>query len=155
VLTGLGLVLLALLAGLGRLERARWIDGERARMNHVLALLGPSFLVRTLTDFWDEREGTRVKCLRYWYGEDPYAMQVCFDPRGRLVETYDERSGKIDIANLRVEPEESGVVLPPQELDRIRLLIMRQAELARRAQVKRECDALRRAGEPTPRARCP
>lgn len=147
-------VVLTLLGGLGRWERARWIDEENAKIAAVVDLIGPSYLTRTLTDFYDEREWRRLQCLRYWYGNDPYALQLCFDYRGRLVEAHDERTGEVRIADLGVEPNASRFRIDYPFLMKIRRLIIdRQNELYRIAALKRRREEARRAAEAANRAR--
>ena len=125
-----GVALLALLAGIGRWERARWLDSQRAGIASVLRTIDGRFLHSSLSDLYDDREG-RVSCLRYAAGNDPYAMQVCFDPRGRLVETYDERSGRVVISDLHVEPKATGLGIEIARLKEIRgYIVTTQAEIA-------------------------
>lgn len=146
-------VLLALLAGLGRWERERWISAQNEKIGEIVGLIGPNYLVRTITDFWDEREWRRVHCLRYWYGGDPYALQVCFDERGRLIEAYDERSGTIEIADLGAEPTAAKYGIEPWRLNKIRRLVaMRQLEMTYRENLRRGREAARRAAEAARRA---
>lgn len=136
------LVLLAVLAAAGRAERAHWIDTQRAGMNDVVRTIGGRYLVWSVSDVWDNVERPGISCLRYAYGGDPYAMQICFDPHGRVVEVYDERSGKVEIYDLHEEPSESGLRIDPKWLKQIRRYVVSTQTEIRRAQ---EREALRQA----------
>jgi hypothetical protein len=137
---------LAVLAAAGRAERAHWIGTQRDGMNDVMQTIGGRFLVRTVSDVWDNIERPGISCLRYSYGGDPYAMQLCFDPHGRVVEAYDERSGKVEIYDLHEEPAESGLRIDPRQLKRIRrYVVSTQTEIRRAAEREALRQALRKA----------
>jgi hypothetical protein len=140
------LVLLAVVAAAGRLERARWIDSERTAIHGVLAAVGGHYVSRSLSDIWDNQERPGISCLRYAANGDPYALQLCFDPRGRVTEAYDERSGRVEVHDLHEEPEESGLRLDPRELRQIRrYVVSTQTELRLAAEREKLRQALRKA----------
>lgn len=114
---------LAGLAAVGRAERARWIEQERAGMEEVVAAIGGRFLTRTVVDIWDDGVRLGISCVRYHVGDDPYAIQACFDPRGRLIETFDERSGKVVMRDLHVEPDASGIRIDPETFRKLRTYV--------------------------------
>jgi hypothetical protein len=95
---------------------------------------------------WDANERPGISCVRYTDGRDPYAMQFCFDPRGRAVETYDERSGKVVVHDLHEEPEASGLRIDPKQLKKIRLYVVSTQDEIRRAEIREKLrQALRKA----------
>jgi hypothetical protein len=87
VVTGATVLLLAVLAGVGRWERARQIRAQAAGMRTVLRLIGP-LDNRTLAGF---RELPTFDCLTYRRGADPLALEVCVDAAGRVVQAVDRR----------------------------------------------------------------
>jgi hypothetical protein len=97
----------------GRWEMHRFERSEGARMRAV----------------WQEVSGSRpaayriaapVDCLDYARGKDPYALEVCFDSAGRLVDAIDRR----DAANskrwsLRFDVGAAPVTVAPSRLIKI------------------------------------
>ena len=135
VVTLAAAVALAALAAVGRAERARWIDEEREGITAVVEGIGGRFISRTISDTFDDYWRPGVSCVRYAEGADPYAMQLCFDPRGRLIEAYDERSGGVVIYDLHVEPVESGYQIPLRDIKSIKRFVRAtQAEIRRAAE---------------------
>jgi hypothetical protein len=117
VLAGLVVVVAALLVGIGRWERDRRADEEVRGMERVLVAIGPldnatlaSF--RFLTDF---------QCLGYRRGENPVALEACFDADGRVVEAFDRREGEAEIWSLREDPTSSTLRRDRAEVDRLLL----------------------------------
>lgn len=129
-------VALALLAAAGRAERARWVDDQRAGIGSAVDGAGGRFLTPRLSDVWDDRLRPGVTCLRYAGGGDPYALQLCFDPRGRVTEAYDERSGTIEIYDLHAEPDQSGYRIDPRRLRQIRRYVITTQDEIRRAEIR-------------------
>lgn len=109
---GVAFVLAVFAAGIvglffaGRWERSRAIGAEVRGIERVRATIGPSLDVATLDDYYLTPPLTdpQMKCLRYRAGNDPYALQLCFDLQGRLIEAIDERSGEARIWSLRWDP---------------------------------------------------
>ena len=132
-LTVAAALVLGALAALGRAERARWLDSQRDGIHGVLDSVGGRYLVRTVSDTFDDVWRPGVSCIRYAEGGDPYAMQLCFDGRGRLIEAYDERSGKVVIYDLHVEPEASGLRIDPDRLLEIKGYVRKTQDEIRRA----------------------
>lgn len=133
VLVLIAAVVLGALAALGRAERARWIESQRDGVQGVLDAVGGRFLVRTVSDTFDDVWRPGVSCIRYAEGGDPYAMQLCFDGRGRVIEAYDERSGKVVIYDLHVEPDESRLRIDPDQLVTIKGYVRKTQDEIRRA----------------------
>ena len=82
-------------------------------MSRVLALVGPLDsgslkAFRYLADF---------QCLLYQRGENPFALELCVDKRGRLVEAIDRRGEDPSIWSLRDDPTRSTIYLDRREVD--------------------------------------
>ena len=91
------LVMFVVLAG--RWEERRAIRSQNAGMARVLAAVGS---VKTAIP-----TGYRIAmpfCLAYTDGVIPYAYQLCWDGKGRLVETVDRRHGKPKYSSLTWDP---------------------------------------------------
>jgi hypothetical protein len=105
----------ALLVAVGRWERERRAEEQVRGMERVLVAIGPldnptlaSF--RFLTDF---------QCLGYRRGENPVALEACFDARGRVVEAFDRRAGEAEIWSVREDPTSSTLRRDRDEVDRL------------------------------------
>jgi hypothetical protein len=100
------------LAVLGRHERAAANSQEERGIRATAALaagLKPS--AYRLTTFAD--------CLLYPQQRDPYALELCFDRHGRLIETIDRRTRRrTRIASVRYHPSLSPVRRDPLGLFR-------------------------------------
>ncbi len=122
------MALLAALIPLGRWEGRRAIEREQRGMAKVRAAIGPSLDAPTLSDWYDEPSGA-FSCLRYWVGTDPYALEVCFDRKGRLIEATDERSGLPRIWSLRYRPKAAKIRIEPSLYKELkRKLVLAQPE---------------------------
>lgn len=55
-------------------------------------------------------------CLAYSARAGPYALELCFDAQGRLVETIDRRGVKPTIASLREQPSLATLRVPIHRL---------------------------------------
>jgi hypothetical protein len=106
---------LAIAAGIvlaGRLERRQWIDEQLRGMARVQRAVGPldqkSLIGYRVLPIFD--------CLVYRRGADPYALELCFDQRGRLVEAIDRRPRERKYYSLRAEPTASTIVVPRAEV---------------------------------------
>jgi hypothetical protein len=109
------LALAALLVAVGRWERDHRADEEVVGMRRVLAAVGPLdspslSAFRYLTDF---------QCLLYRRGENRVALELCFDPSGRVIEAIDRRSGDPRIWSLRDDPRRSTIRVDRAEVDRL------------------------------------
>lgn len=62
---------------------------------------------------------SKFDCLLYKRGSDRLALELCFDSKGRLVETIDRRSGKPKIASLREDPGASTIRVDRAEVVRL------------------------------------
>ena len=111
VLAGAVVVVLAL-ALLGRHERATANSHEESGISATAALAkGRKLSAYRLTAFAD--------CLLYSVHGDPYALELCFDRRGRLIEAIDRRTrSHTRISSVRYHPSLSPLRREPQSLFR-------------------------------------
>lgn len=107
-----GAIVLAVFVVLaGRWEERRAIRSQNAEMARVLAAVGP---LKTAVP-----TGYRIAmpfCLAYTDGVVPYAYQLCWDGKGRLVETVDRRRGKPKYSSLTWAPADASSRIPIGEL---------------------------------------
>jgi hypothetical protein len=111
------LAALALLGGavpLGRWEMHHHATDENARMATVFrAATAHGLRSRALYGY---RLDQRFDCLAYSAPPGPYALELCFDPQGRLVETIDRRRAHPSIASLREQPSLATLRVPMHQL---------------------------------------
>jgi hypothetical protein len=112
VLAG-ALVVAALLVGLGRLERSRHADEQNDGIARVRETVGP--LGSSLSGF---RFLARFQCLVYARGQNRFALELCVDRSGRIVEAIDRRSGETKYWSLREDPELADVRVDRAEVER-------------------------------------
>jgi len=109
------LAVLALLLGAGRWERSREIRHQAAGMRKVEALIGPLDNASL--------SGYRVlpgyDCLVYRRGTNPYALELCVDGTGRVIEAIDRRTVDRSIWSLTFEPGSSPVRVDRAEVERL------------------------------------
>jgi hypothetical protein len=109
------LVVLVVLVATGAWERERRADRESAGMRSVLVEVGP-------LDSHDLR-GFRIfanfQCLVYERGRNDFALELCVDGRGRVVEAIDRRDGTTEVWSLRDDPSRSKVVVDRGEVNRL------------------------------------
>jgi len=110
----IGIVVLAALVAVGRWERGRWVRSQVHGMERVRAAIGPLDSVNLI--------GYRVlpgfDCLVYKRGGDPYALELCTDAAGRVVQTIDRRGGR-RYYSLQPEPAASTFRVDPRTVDRL------------------------------------
>ena len=114
---GAALVVLAALVPLGRFEARHHARAENAELARIRALVGP--LDRPPPDSYRLHVGIGFDCLLWDRQGNPYALELCFDARGRLIEAIDRRSGEPKIASLRDDPEAASVEVDRREVDRL------------------------------------
>jgi hypothetical protein len=102
-----------LLVGIGRLERSHHADEQNAGIARVRAAVGP--LDSSLSGF---RFLVRFQCLVYSRGRNKFALELCVDRSGRVVEAIDRRSGETKYWSLREDPELADVHLDRAEVER-------------------------------------
>ncbi len=114
-LAAVAILVLAVLVGAGRWERSREIDSQAAGMRKVAALIGP-LDNGTLSGY---RVLPAFDCLVYRRGPNPYALELCVDHTGRVVEAIDRRTVDRKIWSLTFEPASSPVRVDRAEVDRL------------------------------------
>jgi hypothetical protein len=90
-------VALAALVPLGRWERSRRADEENRGMREVAAAVG-SLDSPSLSAFRDNED---FDCLLYKRNGNPFALELCVDLQGRLIEAIDRRGDEPRIWSLR------------------------------------------------------
>jgi hypothetical protein len=120
-----------LLVGAGEWERSRHADEANAGIEQVRAAVG---------DLDDDPAGFRMlerfQCLVYERGGREFALELCADWDGRVVEAIDRRDG-VRIWSLREDPTRADVVVDRAEFERIIVAMCDQCR-----------DIFRRAREP-------
>jgi hypothetical protein len=106
------LVLLALVP-IGRWERSQRAEEQVRGMSSVLAAVGP--LDSSSLKAFRYLQG--FQCLIYRRSAHDFALELCVDSRGRLVEAIDRRSGEPEIWSLRDDPTRSTIYLDRREVD--------------------------------------
>lgn len=110
-------VLLALIP-LGRWEGGRHADSELEGMRRVQAAIGP--LDQPSLDAYRVSVGTGFDCLLYKRGANRFALELCFDKPGRLVEAIDRRgAGDPKISSLRETPGDATIRADRALVDRL------------------------------------
>jgi hypothetical protein len=114
-LAAAGLLVLVVLVLLGRWEGDRRAESATDRMAETRAVIGPLDSAslsgyRVLDD---------LDCLVYRRGENPYALELCVDGDGRVVETIDRRDFDRRIDSLRDDPSSSGLRVDRAAVDRL------------------------------------
>jgi hypothetical protein len=98
-------VVLLLLIPVGRWERGERADEEMSGMRTVLAAVG-TLDSPTLKGF---RVLANFDCLLYERNRYDFALEVCVDDEGRVVEAIDRRGDEPRIWSLRDDPSSSDV----------------------------------------------
>ena len=106
------LALCLLLVVVGRWERNRAALAQNTAMRKVLDDAGPSLTARPISGYRREP----YACLAYEQKPVTYALQVCFDSDGRLVETVDRRSGVPKYASLSWQPSLATIRYSPARI---------------------------------------
>lgn len=116
VWTGVALaVALAVLVAVGRWEGGREAAREVNGFRIVQRLIGP-LDSRTLSGF---RVFPAFDCLTYRRGSNPFALELCVDHTGRVVEAIDRRRETRRIWSLRYHPTASTDRVDRAEVDRL------------------------------------
>lgn len=109
---GAGIVLLAVV---GRVEAGRHARAESRELRGIVAAVGP--LDNPSLDAYRVLEA--FDCLLYKRGENPFALEVCVDAQGRVVEAIDRRGDEPSVASLREAPGDSTVHIDRAEVERL------------------------------------
>jgi hypothetical protein len=108
-------VALAALVGIGRLERSHEARRESNGFRIVERLIGP-LDSPTLSGY---RVQPRFDCLTYRRGGNVFALELCVDRAGRVVEAIDRRSFDRRIWSLAFDPSASTARVDRAEVDRL------------------------------------
>src|SRR5262249_11909479 len=95
-------VVLTLFVVLGRWERSRWVHSQVKGMEQIRAEIGP-LDSRSLIGY---RVLPGFDCLVYRRGQNPYALELCVESAGRVVQAID-RCGARKYSDLQAEPTAS------------------------------------------------
>ena len=115
VIAAAALIAAAGLVAVGRWERGQRASEENAGMRTVVQEVGP-IGSSSLRGF---RILAKFDCLVYRRGRVAYALELCIDDDGRLVEAIDRRSGEPHIWSLRDDPPRASVRFDRREVDRL------------------------------------
>jgi hypothetical protein len=109
------LCVLVALVPIGAWERERRADDESAGMRTVLEEVGPL----DSKDLRGFRIFANFDCLVYERGRNDFALELCVDDDGRVIEAIDRRDGTAEVWSLRDDPSRSEVVLDRAEVNRL------------------------------------
>lgn len=109
-----GLVVAVALVGVGRLERSHHADRQNDGIARVRAAVGP-LDSPSLSGF---RFLARFQCLVYRRGQNQFALELCVDRHGRVIEAIDRRTGTTKWWSLREDPELADVRVDRAEVER-------------------------------------
>jgi hypothetical protein len=113
-----GLVVVAILGGLaalGRWERGHNAARQNAGMRAVERLVGP-LDSPSLSGY---RLMSGFDCLVYRRGRNAFALELCANSSGHLVEAIDRRRVERRIFSLRTDPSRASDRIDPVELGRL------------------------------------
>jgi len=101
------IVVLLVLIPVGRWERNRHAHHELAGIRRVLAEIGP--LDQPSLDAYRVGVAPGMDCLLYERGTNPFALELCFDGSGRVIEAIDRRGSSPHISSIREDPGASNI----------------------------------------------
>jgi hypothetical protein len=119
-LAALALAAVAALGALvlvGRWEGRRHARAEVAKMRRTYEAVGP--LDNPTLDAYRIDIDFRFDCLLYRRGSNRFALELCFDRKGRLAEAIDRRTRHEKIASLREDPAASTIRVDRAEVVRL------------------------------------
>jgi hypothetical protein len=108
--------LLALIP-VGRWEARRHARSELAGIRTVLAVIGP--IDDPSLDAYRQGVAASLDCLLYKRANNPFALEFCVDPRGRVVEAYDRRGSSPKIWSIREDPAKSTISIGRARVDKL------------------------------------
>ncbi len=105
-------VALVAVAAAGHLETATATETQNRGIARLLALEGADWSSKASAF----RLSQSFDCLLYKAGGDPYAVELCFDADGRIVEAIDRRRSSTVFWNLTFDPSASTTAVDPATL---------------------------------------
>ena len=115
---GVAIAVLVALVLVGRWERGHHADEENRGLREVRALVGP--LDQPSLSAYRVSVGFGFDCLLYRRDGKRFALELCFDRPGRVIEAIDRRgAGDPRIFSVREEPELSSVRVDRRLVDRL------------------------------------
>ena len=118
VLGGVALAVLVVLVLVGRWERDHRADDENRGLREIYGLVGP--LDQPSLSAYRVSIGFGFDCLLYRRGGKRFALELCFDRQGRVIEAIDRRgAGDPRIFSLREEPELASLRVDRRIVDRL------------------------------------
>ncbi len=115
IVGAIAVVVAAALVGIGRWEGSREAHREMRGFHIVQRLIGP-LDSRSLSGF---RVLPGFDCLTYKRGANVFALELCVDRSGRVVEAIDRRTYDRRIWSLRFDPAASTDRVDRAEVDRL------------------------------------
>jgi hypothetical protein len=112
---GAAVVALAILVVVGRHERSSHAADENRKIAEIRRLVGP-LDSPSLNAF---RLLPQFSCLLYKRDRNRFALELCVDAKGRVVEAIDRRERTPRIASLREDPSHATVHVDRAEVDRL------------------------------------
>jgi hypothetical protein len=112
---GAAVVALVALVVVGRHERSTHASAENRKIAEIRRLVGP--LDSPSLDAF--RLLPQFSCLLYKRGGNRFALELCVDGQGRVVEAIDRRGRTPRIASLREDPSHATVRVERAEVDRL------------------------------------
>jgi hypothetical protein len=109
------IIVLALLVLVGRHERTRHAQSENRKIERIRRLVGP--LDSPSLDAF--RLLPQFSCLLYERDGNRFALELCVDGKGRVLEAIDRRGRTPRIASLREDPSRATVRVDRAEVDRL------------------------------------
>jgi hypothetical protein len=109
------IALLAVLVAVGRHEGSSHARDENRKLEDIRRLVGP--LDSPSLDAF--RLLPQFSCLLYKRDGNRFALELCVDAQGRVVEAIDRRERTPRIASLREAPQDATVRVDRAEVDRL------------------------------------
>lgn len=108
-------VIAAILVVVGRHERSNWVRAQLQGMNRVQRLVGP-LGGPSLSGF---RVLPQFDCLVYRRGPNPFALELCVDGAGRLIQAIDRTGSVRRYYDLQAEPSAATIRVNRTTVDRL------------------------------------
>lgn len=100
---------------IGRWEASRHADEQNEGMANLIAEIGPLDQPQ-LSGY---RRMTIFDCLTYRRGANPFALELCVNREGRVIEAIDRRRGEPDVWSLREDPGRATNRVERSRVDRL------------------------------------